>query len=245
MKAIIVDDEQLGINSLQSLLEKHCPKVEVINTTTSPEKGVELINKQKPDVLFLDIEMPTMDGFALLNELRHKDFHLIFTTAHDEFAIQAIKTAALDYLLKPISKDELISALDKARELHQQQNSEEKMQQLLKSLKNQPSQSDTIGLPILDGLQLIATKEIRYCKSTGNYTELFLLTDEKLMISKPIGWLENKLNPTQFVRVHNSYLVNLKQVKKYLKGRGGSLVLHDETIIPVSSRRKQVLMERL
>lgn len=237
--ALIVDDEPSAVRSLQLLLGRHCPEVNILAATTDSEEAVSLINSRQPQLLFLDIQMPHLDGFQLLELInRTSSCHVIFTTAHEGYAMQAIKAEALDYLLKPIGREDLQSALKKAhRALTEQGGQSNQISQLLQRIEAE-NRSNRISLPTGEGLEFVDINTIRYGESDGSYTRLHFTDAPMLLISKPIGFLEDKLDGSTFFRIHHSYLVNINQVKKYLRGRGGQIVLRDGTVLPVSSRKK-------
>lgn len=243
LTAIIIDDEPMALNAMERMLEKHCPEVEVVARTKSPEEAVHLIDQLKPDVLFLDIAMPRMDGFSLLEAISYKHAQVIFTTAYDEYALQAFKTSAADYLLKPIDASELKQAVDKVREQAQSDSTQNYITDLFDRLQKTNKQISTIGLPTMEGLDFVKIEEILYCKSDGNYTQIYLKDGQGLLITRKIKFLEEKLEHDQFVRVHNSYLVNLNYVKKYIKGRGGMLIMSNGDSVPVSVRKKSDFLD--
>ncbi|MFK8162044.1 MAG: LytR/AlgR family response regulator transcription factor [Lewinella sp.] len=238
LTAIIIDDEPSAVRSLQHLLSRYCPEVNVVATTTDPQQAVELITTHQPQLLFLDIQMPHLDGFQLLEQLNESTFHVIFTTAHEDYAMQAIKAEALDYLLKPIGREDLRAAIDKAlRAINEQHGQSVRISQLLRRIEAD-SKPNRISLPTGEGLEFVDVSTIRYGESDGSYTRLHFTDAPMLLISKPIGFLEDKLDGGTFFRIHHSYLVNINQVKRYLRGRGGQIVLKDGTVLPVSSRKK-------
>ncbi len=245
ISAMIIDDEPMAISSLARMLQKHCPKVDVVATTQNPVEGLKEIKELQPDLLFLDIAMPRMDGFSLLRNIPDLDIKVIFITAYDEYAIQAFKEEAVDYLLKPIDKEELINAVKKVEQSLKIHFTEERLLSLFDRFQKMYSPVQSIGLPTMEGLNFVKVEQISHCKSDGNYTEVFLNDGQKVVISRQLQFLKDKLNPQQFIRVHRSYLVNLNYIKKYLRGRGGSLIMQNGEVIPVSSRRKNDLMDSL
>ncbi len=240
--AILIDDEPMAIRSMERMLAKYCPQVEVIGKTINPEEGITLINNNKPDLLFLDIAMPKMDGFSVLKQINDKDVKVIFITAYDEYALQAFKTAAADYLLKPVDKDELLVAVDKVTQLLESDTTQSYITNLFETLQKN-NKNTSIGLPTMEGLDFVKTDSIIYCHSDGNYTEIFLEDKRKFLVTRKIKFMEEKLDPSQFIRVHNSYLINLNYVEKYIKGRGGTLVMSNGDSIPVSVRKKNDFLD--
>jgi two-component system LytT family response regulator len=242
--AIIVDDEPYSCESLATLLEKYCKNVKVIDLCYSAETALKSIPENKPNVLFLDVEMPGMNGFELLEKLDEINFHLVFTTSYDQYAIKAIRFSALDYLLKPIDREELQKAVEKVSQkikstLPQQ------LEILLNKLHKTSSPNQKIALPTMEGLQLIAVDSIIYCASDSNYTIIYLKQKEKIIVSRTLKDIEQMLDEYSFIRVHHSYLINLREVEKYIKGEGGYLIMTDGSTVDVSRSRKEILMQKL
>jgi len=245
MTAILVDDEPMALSSLERMVTTHCDNVQIIGKCMDAEDAVDMINQKKPHILFLDIAMPKMDGFTLLNKISYQHAQVIFVTAYDEYALQAFKAAAADYLLKPIDKTELIKAVDKVAKIVEADDSENHIAALFERLQRSQKNNTSIGLPTMEGLHFVKTDNIVFCKSDGNYTEIKLVDGEKIVVSRQIKFLEEKLDATQFVRVHKSYLINLSFVSKYLKGRGGTIVMSSGDSIPVSVRRKSDFLDSI
>ncbi|HTN17549.1 MAG TPA: LytTR family DNA-binding domain-containing protein [Chitinophagaceae bacterium] len=231
IQAILIDDEPFALKNLQSVLEKYCPQVMVSATAASVTDGLEKIRKLKPDLVFLDIELSGQNSFELLDQLSEPDFEKIFVTAHSHFGIQAVKHNASDYVLKPIDKAELIDAVDKA----------ERRIYTRRILREQQAyiKNNRLALPTLEGLLFVDLNKVMYCESDGRYTRFYLTAQEKkILVSKNIGEYEVILPAAKFVRIHSQYIVNLDHVEKYLKGRGGSVVLSNGTELEVSARKK-------
>lgn len=243
LTAILIDDEPMALNAMERMLDKYCSNIEVIGKTKSPEEAVKLINELKPDILFLDIAMPRMDGFTLLKSISYKNAQVIFTTAYDEYALQAFKTSAADYLLKPIDAKELQQAVQKVEKRLQGDSTQNYITDLFERLQLNNKSISTIGLPTMEGLDFVKIDTIIYCKSEGNYTQIYLLKGSRILVTRKIKFMEEKLEKDQFVRVHNSYLVNLNFVKKYLKGRGGTLIMSNGDSVPVSVRKKNDFLD--
>lgn len=242
--AIIVDDEPYCCESLATLLEKYCKNIKVIDVCYSAETALKSIPENAPNVLFLDVEMPGMNGFELLEKLDEINFQLIFTTSYDQYAIKAIRFSALDYLLKPIDREELQKAIEKVLQkikstLPQQ------LEILLNKLHKTSSPNQKIALPTMEGLQLIAVDSIIYCASDSNYTNIYLKKKEKIIVSRTLKDIEQMLDEYSFIRVHHSYLINLPEVEKYIKGEGGYLIMSDGSTVDVSRSRKEILMQKL
>jgi two-component system LytT family response regulator len=235
-KAIIVDDEQGSINSLIWELENFQNLVEVIATTTIPKEGIDLIKNEKPDIVFLDIEMPGMNGFELLKNVDQSTFKVIFTTAYDQFALQAFEVNAYDYLLKPVVEEELERALNKVIENDHHDETLIEIRALMSKLER--GQNKSFAIPTLEGLEFIEASQIIRCVSDSNYTHIHLENSKPLLIAKTLKDVELILDDKQFYRIHNSHIINLNYLKKYLKGKDGSVVLKDGTTIPISRSRK-------
>lgn len=239
MKAVIIDDEKHCREVLATLLEKHCSDVEVVAAYTNGNEALESIGKAAPDIIFLDIEMPGMNGFEFLERSSSKDFEIIFTTAYNEYAIKAIKHSALDYLLKPIDKDELVAAVNKAKQ-HTAGKTPARVEQLLSSL-NLRKEPKRFAVPASEGLIMLNSEEILYCESDGPYCTFHFTNNSKpLLTSRTLKEAEEVLlSCGDFFRVHNSYLINMKFVQKYIRGEGGEVIMSNGKNIPVSRSRKQ------
>lgn len=241
MTAIIVDDEKHCREVLAHLLQKYCSDVKLIASAATGAEALALLEQENPDLLFLDIEMPGMNAFELLKKLKHISFEIIFTTAYDEYALKAIKHSALDYLLKPIVKEELIAALKKARE-QKERKSTNRIEALLQLLATE-KRGNRFAVPTHEGLIMIDSDDILYCESDSAYCRIFLINANRpILISKTLKEVEEVLQDQQFCRVHNSYLVNIKFVKSYMRGEGGEVILNNDTHLPVSRARKQELL---
>jgi two-component system LytT family response regulator len=235
IKTFLVDDEQNAVKSLQFLIEKHCPQLEIIGSATSVESAIALIQSTKPELVFLDIEMPTGTGFDVVEQTKTFDYSLIFTTAYDQYAIQAFKVKAIDYLLKPIEIEELIKTVGVL---------ETKL--LAKKVKIQPQfDHGKIPIPSSDGFDMVETKDIIRLESDSNYTRIFLVNGQKYYVAKTLKDFEVLLAPKGFIRAHHSHIVNVRYVTKCFKTDGGYLVLIDDSIVPISKNRKQEVFEML
>ena len=243
IKAIIIDDEERSITSLLWELENF-KNVKIIGKTTNPVEGIKLITKLKPDLIFLDIEMPVLNGFDLIKQFDTIDFEVIFTTAYDKFAVQAFEVSAIDYLLKPIDENDLARALQKVKLKSDNSEFQKKMEFLFKNIKTDDPCFDHIVIPTLEGLEFIESKEIIRCESDSNYTSIFMVSKEKYFVSKTLKDIEKLLDSRKFYRVHNSHLVNIAFIKKYLKGKDGTLVLKNGDLIPVSRTKKGNLLDK-
>ncbi len=244
IKAIIVDDEPYCCEALATLLQRYCPEVKVIDICYNGAGALKAIQSDQPDLLFLDIEMPLMNGFQLLEKLKGIDFELIITTSYDQYAIKAIRFSALDYLLKPIDREELQKAVQRVFQ-RQHPPLPQQLEILLERLHQPPARIQKVAMPAMEGLHMVAIESIISCESDSNYTILFLKNKQKITASRTLKEVEEMLEEHSFIRVHNSYLVNLNEVEKYIKGEGGYLIMSDGTTIDVSRSRKEALLKKL
>lgn len=244
IRAIIVDDEPYCCDTLETMLERYCSDVELITVCHSGEEAIDAIKQYHPDLVFLDIEMPRMNGFDMLQKIGNIRFEIIFTTSFDQYALKAIRFSALDYLLKPIDKDDLQTAVQKVIQRTQKPITQQ-LQLLMQKLQQPTNPINKIALPTLEGLQMVQVDYILYCESESNYTTFFLKGKQKIIVSRTLKEMEELLTDYSFARVHNSYLVNLAEVDKYIKGEGGYLILNDGSTINVSASRKKLLLSKL
>ena len=238
VKAIIVEDESVSRAILQKYLGKYCPNVEVLAEADNIEDALTLIKKHAPDLVFLDVEMPYGNAFDLLDRVGHRTFETVFVTAYDHYAIEALNSHASYYLLKPISIDELIKAVDHVVEVRQKEN---ELQDKVLSPKS-VNVSGKITIPTQEGFEVIAVEDIVYAKADDNYTEIYLSNAKRKVVSKTLKYFEEALQPYTFARVHKSYLVNVNCIAKYVKGKGGSVVLNNGKEVMVSASRKKELL---
>ncbi len=244
IKAIIVDDEPYCCETIVSLLEDYCPEVAVGGIYYNGADALASILKESPDLVFLDVEMPRMNGFEMLEELHSVNFDIIFTTSYDQYALKAIRFSAIDYLLKPIDREELQKAVQKV--IQRSQRTISQQVEILMQKLHQPAKSiSKIALPTMEGLQMIPVDQIISCESDSNYTILYLKNKNKLTISATLKEIEESLEDYSFARVHRSYLANLNEVEKYVKGEGGYLIMSDGSVINVSRNKKELLLRRL
>ena len=244
LKAIIIDDEPDCCESLAILLERFCPEVKVTAICYSGDKALAAIQDIKPHLVFLDIEMPYMNGFELLEKLPVIDFELVFTTSYDQYAIKAFRFSALDYLLKPIEREELQKAVNKVAS-RTQSPLPQQLEILLQKINHTNNSIQRIALPTMEGLQLVPVISIISCASDGNYTIFYLKDKQKIVASRPMKEVDEMLAGHSFLRVHNSYIVNMNEINKYIKGEGGYLVMSDGSAVDVSRSRKELLMQKL
>jgi len=245
IKTLIVDDEEKSRITLKNLIAMYCPDISIINMCDSVDSAYFSIQNEMPDLVFLDIEMPFQNGFKLLEKIDNPSFNVIFTTAYDHYAIKAIKYSALDYLLKPIDSDELVNAINKisAKQVVASPK-KQNIEMLLSNLKTKGNNA-IIAVPTFEGLQMINANDIIRCVADENYTHIFLKNKSKLTISRILKEYEELLSDFNFFRVHNSCLINLSHVVKYIKGDGGYVVMTDDSIVEVSRRKKTDLLSKL
>ncbi len=245
IKAIIVDDELGARESLSKMIEKNCKQIEVIAKVDSMLSAFEAITNKEPDLVFLDIEMPNGNAFDLLEKFKKINFNIIFTTAYDHYAIKAIKFSAVDYILKPIDPEELITAVKRFENQSGQKNTLDKQFKTLLSNARPENKLKKVGIPDGDGLIFINLSDIVRCDSDGNYTFFILTNGKKIIASRTLGEYEQMFADDNFFRVHRSHLINLEHVKKYIKGEGGYVVMSDNSQVEVSRRNKTDFLEKL
>ncbi len=242
IKAVIIDDELHCIETLTILLADFCPEVRVVSAYQSPAQAIQEIENLRPDIIFLDIEMPAINGFQFLQQLKAIPFSVIFTTSYDQYAIKAIRFSALDYLLKPIDPKELIAAVAKHR-TQKMSPSAEQLNLLIDRLQNNLV-INKIAVPAIDGFELIAADQIIYCEASDNYTHFYLKNNIKVTARRTLKEVEEQLKEFNFfLRVHHSYLVNLNEVIKYVRGEGGYLIMNNQAMVNVSRNRKDALLK--
>lgn len=235
MNCIIIDDENNCIESLSTLLETEFGDVAVMATCSDSTEAFNLIQQQRPDFIFLDIEMPQLNGFELLAKFEHLDFDVIFTTANDSYAIKAIKFSALDYLLKPINKEDLAVAIEKIK--NKLISISPAQLQMATAVFNQQL-PDTIALPAADGLTFVSIDDIVYCMADSGNTRLFMADKSEILITKLLGDVDDLLDEYDFFRIHHSSLINLTQVEKYMRDEGGEVIMNNGHNLLVARTRK-------
>lgn len=240
MKAIIIDDELSGREVLKALLEKNCPDVQVLQTLSSIETGLLAIKEEKPELVFLDIQMPNGSGFDLLNQLDSIDFEIIFVTAHDDYAIRAFKYSAVDYLLKPLKVSELVDAVSRVRKRMEAPVKHEQLHFLAEKLNpaKKAALNNKILLPTLGGYHISDVQEVAYCVSESNYTHFHFVDGKSILVSKTLKEFEPILLEHNFFRIHRSYIINLNCIARYNKGKGGEVIMKDGTALEVSREKK-------
>ena len=242
ISAIIIDDEGHCLQTLSLLLKRHCPEVEVKGLCKSAAEGLEMIRGQAPQLVFLDIEMPNMNGFMMLEQLQEIPFAVIFTTSYDQYAIRAIRYSALDYLLKPVDPTELQAAIRKFSQQHPA-TATAQIRHLLDQVNGKGTALSKLAVPTTEGFEFIPVAQLIRCEASDNYTHFYLLGGKKIIASRTLKEIEEQLKPfLHFIRVHHSFVVNLNQISKYVRGEGGHLIMSDESAVPVSRSRKESLL---
>lgn len=244
IKALLIDDEPLCLDVLENDLQTHCPEVKILAKCDSAKEGLKAIKEHKPDLIFLDIEMPWMNGFEMLEVIDPINFEVIFTTAYDEFAVQAFRISAIDYLLKPIDKKDLIAAVKKVLDKQAPMLSKSQLDVLMDNMN--PTQSNQrVALPDKTGFEFVQIKDILYCEADGNYTCFYLENKKKKLISRPMKEVEKMLSDFNFCRIHNSFLINLDQTQRYVRGDGGYVEMVGGAVLNVARSKKDELLARI
>jgi len=244
IRTIIIDDEQHCIKALLNDLQKNCPAVDVLQSCTSAKEGMMSIKKFNPDLVFLDVEMPWMNGFEMLEVLGEITFSIIFTTAHDEFAAKAFRISAIDYLLKPVDANDLKEAVQKVEKKMEEGSSLQHISNLLRNIQK-PTSEQRVALPQREGYEFVDVSSIIYCQADGSYTKIILEGKKPMLVSKAIGDIEELLPPDIFQRIHHSTLANISYISQFLRTDGGFVVLKNGEKLSVSKGKKELLMARL
>ncbi len=238
MKAIIVDDEKSNVENLTLLLQKYCPQINLLGTAVEINTAVALITEHKPDLLFLDIQLGSCSGFDLLRLLPVKNFEVVFITAFDKYGIEAIKFAALDYLLKPVAIPELIGAVNKAEEKILVRERNQQLNFLLSQINNDRLKPSKIALQQQHEIRYVEVADIVRCEADNSYTSFYLITGDRIVVSRSIKEYTDLLKPIGFLRTHQSHMVNITYIKSWIKEDGGTLLLATGDKIPVSKPNK-------
>ncbi len=243
IRTVLIDDESNSLEMMEWLLKTYCPQVKIEAMCNAASKGIEAINKYNPDVVFLDIEMPHMNGFDMLEEFEKLNFDVVFCTAYDQFAIKAFKYSALNYLLKPVDPEDLKETIRRIEE-RKGSPSREQLELLLENIRHtvKPT-AQRIALTTGDGMIFVPTRDILYCQAESNYTNVVLAGGKKILVSKVLKEIDEALAGTDFFRIHNSYLVNLNHITKFVRGDGGYVVMQDGASVGISRSRRQEFME--
>jgi two-component system LytT family response regulator len=242
IRTILIEDEHKSLMTLEILLERYCPEVEIIGTGRNVEEGIKVIRDTNPDLVFLDIAMPDGDAFDLLDRLGKIDFEIIFITAYNDYALKAFEFSALHYLLKPVNYTDLQQAVQRFLKMQPDKTLQSRLELMNHNLRNH---YDKITLPGNDGLEIIALQDIIRIEASSNYSLVYLTSKATLIISKTMVQFEEILKDSNFIRIHNTHMVNLRHVKKYQRGQGGLVILDDGTQLAVSRSRKNEFLEGL
>ncbi|MEO5570132.1 MAG: LytTR family DNA-binding domain-containing protein [Bacteroidia bacterium] len=245
IKTILVDDEQHCRDSLSATLKNHFPEVELISICANVIEGEEAIQKLKPELVFLDVEIPPSTGFDLLQKLNPISFEVIFTTAFDKYALRAIKASALDFILKPVGKEELGLAIERFKQKKSKNDSRQQMETLFENIRHLKDPLKKIMLPSQNGFEFVNVKDIVRLQADSNYTTFYFTDKRKTVVSKTIKEYEEMLAGHDFFRVHQSHIINIQYIKNYVKGEGGIVIMQDGSEIDVSRRRKEEFLKML
>lgn len=245
INAFIIDDETRSREIIKELLDKYCPEIETIGEASSGEEAYPLISSLNPKLVFLDIEMPYEDGFDFLKRFDKIPFEVVFVTAYNQYAIQAIRICALDYLLKPLSITDLKNTVERAKERILNQHAHSRYELLLQNLKrNKNAEHHKIAIPARDGLEFIDIKDIIALEADGSYTNIRMTDNRKLLSTRNLKEYEEFLPEDLFFRAHHSFIINLHHIRNYHKGEGGYVVMTDHSSIDISKRKKKEFLER-
>jgi two-component system LytT family response regulator len=245
LRSVIIDDEANSAEVLQMILNESCKDVAITEVCLSPQAGLKAIETHKPDLVFLDIEMPRMNGFEMLQQLKEINFNIIFTTAYDRFAVRAFKYSAVDYLLKPIDRTELAEAVSRAQKMNEKGQPELVgflLQQLELLKAHKPIKK--VALTTLESYVFVDVDEIIYCASESNYTRVFLTDGRSIVVAKTLGLIEDIIESEDFFRAHHSYVVNTKYIVSYAREDGGYIVMSNGNIVPLSRGRRDDFFDR-
>ena len=242
LKTIIVDDEQDAVSFINSIIEEYCSSLEVVGKANNVCQAAQVINEKKPDLVFLDVEMPNGSGFDLLTQFPEKDFDVVFITAFNHYAIKAIKFSAVDYILKPINISEFIEAVNMVikKRLEKASHSNESLKMLMENLRTIPP--SRLAIPTADGMEYLNPKDIIRIEADRSYSWFYLNGNRKTLVSKHLKEFQELLSDRNFFRSHNSHLINLKYVKKFIRKEGGYIEMLDGSLIPVSRNRKDLFL---
>jgi two-component system, LytTR family, response regulator len=239
IRTIVIEDEEHSRKMLMEMLRDHCRQLNIVGDADSVKTGLTAIAEQRPELVFLDIELQSETSFEILERLPEINFELVFTTAFDHYALKAIKFCAIDYLLKPIDLNELRIAVAKAEKRLNREYLNKNLEVLVNNLKSGSQNNHRIALSTLEGLLFVNVRDIIYCESSGPYTKFIFKQSEKIITSKHLKEYEDLLSGYDFFRIHKSYLVNLQEIKKYIRGEGGHLIMSDGATLSVSKQRKE------
>ena len=244
LRTIIVDDESDAVKFIESIIAEYCPNIEIVGTANSAREGVKLINEKEPDLVFLDVEMPHGSGFDLLSNFPQKNFDVIFITAFNHYAIKAIKFSAVDYILKPININEFVEAVKKVEaERQKNKTSNFSLDALLENLRS--SMPSKLAIPTSDGMEYLNTNEIIRVEADRSYSWFFLTENRKYLVSRNLKEYQELLSDRNFFRTHNSHLINLEFVKKYVRQEGGYVLMTNGSNVPISRSKKELFLKQM
>lgn len=244
INTILIDDEQDSLDDLHETIGKYCREVNVLGGFSNPTQGLDAIRQLKPDLIFLDVQMPGMSGFELLEQISSIQFEVIFVSAFDRYAIKAIRFSALDYLVKPIDVDELMRAVARVKE-RKNQNSFSIQSALHNNARLKSGVIERVAVPSADGIDFFEIKDIIFCKADGCYTIIYLKGKQQKIVTRVLKDFEDFLSESGFCRVHNSFLINLRHVRRYIRGEGGYVIMTDDHHVDISRRRKDEFLSLL
>ncbi|MEJ5996517.1 LytTR family DNA-binding domain-containing protein [Pedobacter sp. Du54] len=246
ISAVIIDDEKNNIENIVGLLQKLELQITVVGTATNADDAIKTILATSPDLLFLDIQMPVKDGFDVLKALPHHQFEVVFVTAFDQYGIQAVKFSAIDYLLKPVNPDELLAAVRKVEAKLSRKKENLQLENLMDLIRDKDAKKEhKLALASTKEIRFVYTSDIIRCESSNAYTEFFLADGKNIMVSRPIFEYEELLTSYDFIRCHQSHLVNKKFIKSLIKEDSGYLLLDDNTRVPISRNKKENVLNAL
>ncbi len=241
--AVIIDDEADARDTLSGLIKTYAPEINIVGFAENVKSGIEQINKHQPDIVFLDVEMPESTGFDLLQSFKQPNFEVIFTTAHSNYALQAIKLSAIDFLLKPINKDELITAVKKAVEALNKEQLNNKLETFITNISNKEVQELKIVIPSTNSFKVAVLKDVLYLKADRNYTSIYFLNDKSELASKSLKEFDDMLSDKGFFRAHQSYLINMNHVTGFTKGKNSTIKLLNNVEIELARSKKSEFLE--
>jgi len=244
-KTIIIEDEEKSLHVLQQLISELAHDLTVCGTASHTESAIRLIESSAPDLVFLDVCIGDGTGFDVLQQLTNRNFELVFITAYDNYALEAFKFSAIDYLLKPIGMDEFEGAIARARKRLSAADKFDKIEVLLKNALQQSEQFKKVNIPTLNGYEFIDLHNIVWCRSEGSYTTFYLTDKSKIASTRNLGYYEDLLTRNNFCRIHHSIVINMQLIKSYVKGKGGYVTMTDGTELEISQRRKSDFLARL
>jgi two-component system, LytTR family, response regulator len=245
LKAVIVDDEQDAVDFINSIIGEYCPSLEVVGKANNVIQGVAVIKEKRPDLVFLDVEMPNGTGFDLLTQFPEKDFDVVFITAFNHYAIKAIKFSAVDYILKPININEFIDSVERVMKKRAEKSTQgnDSIKILMENLRSSPP--SRLAIPTADGMEYLNPKDIIRIEADRSYSWFFITGNRKILVSKHLKEFQELLSDRYFFRPHNSHLINLKYVRKYIRKEGGYIEMTDGSLIPVSRNRKDIFLAHM